>query len=713
MWRFAVVFLCLEFILTACGGAQKKSNRNRSPDRPTLTRYFIHGDPNLLIADTDRNTSGWIAAANRKQLDGFSLQGLAEFHYATEKSKVKEITTQEALEQDNQTTGSEAGSVPADSNYVFETVGDRVLYRDARPDFKNAPVFGFSVRSGQLKLNSVNDIPVEELHYSIKDDGSAASLLFRAKEEAGDIIVAVFFVKLGANTDEPQYVDAPNNFFLRGAHAIPWKKPISISVCGKNAEEHEAEVQSALSSWSSIGAFKPGFIGRQPYSVTLDSRGKPFSDLNQNCIRFIEGYRAEDQDNIAIMGLTMTPLNPVQEEILAANIFIFVPAIARVGQPIEAVVTHELGHGLGLGHAFNNLTEDYESIMGYSGVNQLTSDDSDAIRLLYNSGHYKVSRWARGSSHFCSLSSEGEVACWGSRYLGILGSGRSTENEAFILGDLPPAIDLAVDDGTSCLVGKEGSVYCWGQNSSGVLNPENRLVRKPIKIEDLPPAERVFLGPGLACLRTRDFPKQLKCWGQQAPQTAADQKLLQGLSGAQEIIFSKLAICGLMVDQSMRCLSRTSALTAWNQEADSPGPFKALMADPSGPCALAADGELSCRGAAIGVPSYDAVIEDKATFKPVAELGLLQGFSVYDETGCAINAQSQLLCWGKAQPQMSVFTGRTEAFDPGRLMPPIGTGHPSEVRLGMGRGCVRNEKNKISCWTFPSSPLKVVQTVFY
>jgi hypothetical protein len=391
--RIPFIPLCLaaSVLLTACGQHHKKK---KSPSRAEV--YYIHGDPDELIAGTELHQSGLTSLSELQSLDGFSLRGINVFREATDRKSVETIETQEELEEQNSTEDEDDS--PFVSAYKFEPTDSGFQYYDPRPEAASYPRIAFELQDNQLVMTSIDQYPVEAIHYSVRNDGRAFSILFKTKDISGENLVAIYFIRPSFQLVPPKKVDAPENYFLDGNLVSPWSEPINISLCGSSAKTYGSETQEAMQDWSEAGGYERGKIGELSYTISAPEKSRPFSDLNQNCVRYVDVYRAEDQERIAQMGLAVTIIDPFRQEILNSSIFIFQPAVRRTGASRLAVLTHELGHLLGLGHAFSQDPSKPapDSIMGYSGIESITSADRKAIRYLYPPTAVEVDRVLTG-----------------------------------------------------------------------------------------------------------------------------------------------------------------------------------------------------------------------------------------------------------------------------------------------------------------------------
>lgn len=173
------------------------------------------------------------------------------------------------------------------------------------------------------------------------------------------------------------------------------------------------------------------------------------------------------------------------------------------------------------------------TIPGKSPFLNLTVNPDEKIRGIANG--YNIScAWMTNTKTAISPAGakDPSVKCWGSNYVGSLGTGnaKSYGGTPGTMGANLPSLDLALDEIATlsphtlftCALSKSGHVKCWGSNQSGQLGLGDMQVRglKPSEMgKDLPdvdlglPAKAISIGASSSHSCAILINNQIKCWG--------------------------------------------------------------------------------------------------------------------------------------------------------------------------------------------------------
>ncbi len=138
-----------------------------------------------------------------------------------------------------------------------------------------------------------------------------------------------------------------------------------------------------------------------------------------------------------------------------------------------------------------------------------------------------------GGDHTCALLANGDVYCWGTATLGVLGTGVDDGSVATPALAFQGATELAVGDSGVCVTDGMGSVWCWGENASGEISGDPAMtgvIPTPTLVGDLDAAQVEDAGWGQFCALTNA--STVTCWGQPAglPATAPTDQGLVGIT---------------------------------------------------------------------------------------------------------------------------------------------------------------------------------------
>ncbi len=377
--RLHTLFLLLVALASACGSSSRKG-RNTA----TAERYFVLGDPRVMIEGTSADTQSFITTEKIADFDDYTLAGFTVFAPKIDSSTIDRVSSQEELEEANKTDGT---VLESELNiYSFTISGGKAFYQAQGSGFDDYPKLEFTQVNNRWELTAVSGESVLAEHYSLSQNGRVFSVLVSNSDELGNYLAALTFTRI----DGPQkpVPDLKNSYqYIVGTGiAVGWAKSLKISICGDLSESNKTTFSKSISNWSIATGDASGTLGGLAYEIEFVSQPKPFNDVNQHCINLVKNYRLEDQEDLAVFGVTLPTVDFQEFTLVDSHIFIFDDALARFREPVLTTATHEVGHLLGLGHEFSRSSRGvilHPSIMGYSGVNSITSWDAEAILALY------------------------------------------------------------------------------------------------------------------------------------------------------------------------------------------------------------------------------------------------------------------------------------------------------------------------------------------
>ncbi len=124
-----------------------------------------------------------------------------------------------------------------------------------------------------------------------------------------------------------------------------------------------------------------------------------------------------------------------------------------------------------------------------------------------------------GRNHTCAWTFDHKAWCWGSDYNSQLGNGSESDEDVTspqLLDDFPEVIDMAVGDDHTCALTKTNSVYCWGSSYIGQVGTsiERRKVHTPSEVEGIDNVDGIAAGGRHSCAWSNDeHQAQIWCWG--------------------------------------------------------------------------------------------------------------------------------------------------------------------------------------------------------
>lgn len=230
-----------------------------------------------------------------------------------------------------------------------------------------------------------------------------------------------------------------------------------------------------------------------------------------------------------------------------------------------------------------------------------------------------------GYSHFCGLTSNRDVKCWG----------ENTESQLSVPPEASSNISaISVGSQSTCALTAEGKVSCWG------IHMGNRA-QSLASSEDLPSMRKAIAvsnGTMHACAILDD--NSLRCWGQNE---AGQTNVPADLGGVRSVLASRYETCVITTAYDLRCWGK-DPLSSVYKAAPPLKDVARLVAGDLGfnNCAITKAGKVACWGTGSYGDAYPYDLTPPADLGSVDELAITAIGYV-----CARMSSGGLSCWGK------------------------------------------------------------------
>ncbi|MCW5807204.1 MAG: hypothetical protein KIT31_32910 [Deltaproteobacteria bacterium] len=308
-----------------------------------------------------------------------------------------------------------------------------------------------------------------------------------------------------------------------------------------------------------------------------------------------------------------------------------------------------------------------------------------------------VAQLSVGNGHVCTLTTAGEVACWGDNAAGQLGVGADGRTRGgqvtrpHVVGGLPRIAQVSAGAQHTCAVSVDGDVHCWGSaggdrvdtagGTSGSVELRGAALGTPV-LMPIGKARAVHLSTHThdACAVTAD---EVRCWNTvraipiNARKVNAPTLRATKIAGATALAIGHGKVCAI-AGGKMSCWSGGApSAVAWG---DAFTPVDVAIGE-SHACARSAAGEVRC---------WQSLIDDfwkRAPDRIVKWPGKLatRALAVGDSPICTADAAGTVDCFladeAGLPDQAAAASWATQAMAP----------HPIRnveraVALGLGRG---------------------------
>ncbi|UQU64266.1 hypothetical protein COUCH_35795 [Couchioplanes caeruleus] len=273
---------------------------------------------------------------------------------------------------------------------------------------------------------------------------------------------------------------------------------------------------------------------------------------------------------------------------------------------------------------------------------------------------------AAGGAHSCTVTSLGDVYCWGDDSSGQLGDGTSTHAGGQAVFAFRTAVQVDAGRAHTCAVGADGNAYCWGDDSAGQLGTGTAGDRdEPAEVTGLDGHLIVQVATGARHTCAVDDEGAAWCWGD----GSAAPVRVTGIAGPiVDIAAGGNTTCAATAGGAAYCWSSGEAPA---RIAEARRARQVAVAGKRA-CFLDTDGRASCGGARLDTGGAE-----------------LDRISAAGDRVCGVDREGRASCW-TTDGERSGVDGRMRDLD-----------------VGADRACGVGVEGYVSCWGADGVPVRV------
>ncbi|MBC7691517.1 MAG: hypothetical protein H7222_07085 [Methylotenera sp.] len=324
-----------------------------------------------------------------------------------------------------------------------------------------------------------------------------------------------------------------------------------------------------------------------------------------------------------------------------------------------------------------------------------------------------ITQVAAGSQHNCSVSSAGEVRCWGNNSSGQLGDGTKINSSASVAVSGLTASAVVAGGAHSCALLNDGSVKCWGANNDGQLGDGTTTSSMtPVLVPSLK-ATALAAGSTHTCALLASG--AVKCWGSNyygqigagvATRTSSFVPILIADVNATAITASNGRTCAILTDRSVKCWG----LLGYTTPAKFDGPISsevpvkiegvlsaiAISTGSLHTCAIIEGGGVKCWGAntykQLGAETAPDSPLTAVTVPSVSALAIASG----GDSTCILQNSDRIKCWGSQAG--SATYGRSLSGSATPVEVPGLEAIAIAISAGQSHVCAVVATGEVRCW---------------
>jgi alpha-tubulin suppressor-like RCC1 family protein len=279
-----------------------------------------------------------------------------------------------------------------------------------------------------------------------------------------------------------------------------------------------------------------------------------------------------------------------------------------------------------------------------------------------------ITHIALGYNHTCAINNLNQLYCWGSNTNGELGIGTSGGDfpTPQLLTPMTNITNIALGVSHTCAVNNLNQLYCWGSNTNGELGigTSGAAFPTPQLLTPMTNITNIALGYNHTCAVNAS--NQLYCWGtnsygQLGIGSFANQstpQLLTPMTNITDIKLRGFYTCAINIFNQLYC---------WGSNLD---------------------GQLG-----IGIYGFSAQRSIPQLLTPMTNI---TNIALSRDHACAINASSQLYCWGNnSYGQLGIGSVGGNFATPQLLVPMTNI---INIALGHYHTCSLNHFHQLYCW---------------